>query len=762
MFINGYPYTDFHEMNLDWCISAVLQLQKAFEDFSAGNKLTFADPLQHYLTKTYAKNTIVIAENGNAYLSLQPVPKGVDLTNTDYWLMVFDFTDYSERANKNFTDNYFENIDRSPVSLSVGDWLVLNDVLYKVISAIVPDDLFEAGVNIEHFTVEQFLKDFVSTVNQTLTNWYNQMTGTINQYKNDIDASELQYRLQLAQDIANTTASLQAQLDAAISGATVDSEVINARVGFDGTTYSTLGDAIRTQAGDAYRLAAYQAHTLNTDYQLLEKASISNVGGIYSDNTYDIQVFEVSTSAIDIDTSEVQVVYAFFTTKPTIGSTSMDNLRHVVNASYVHGLSVPNTAKYVVVRTATGSGAQYVVKPASGMIDTIEKDIVNVKNDINDINENVGVAAIDFTSIVNNGAFVSYDGSILTHSDYMYTDPIHIEKDTKIVFTAQGYSTNVAMISTCESDGTGIICVARSIDSSPHDYVYVARSECYIILSCNATVNYSGIFFNSSSNYMLNERVNDLENNEQSINPMTQTRSLDNFVATFRTVGAIGDSLADGTCEYDGGSFSDRDFSWIQIISKLTGITGINFTRGGLTTRTALRDFVNPASFATQLCDAYIIGLGVNDRYYYYISDPEGVAVGTSADIDLNDRTNNADTYYGNYASIIQRIKEVQPKAKIFIITNPTEASETQGYNDAVRYMATIFSNVYVLDFYAYGMNEFEGLKDSSSAYWQGSHSTALGYYTAAWHIMSYIEYIIKNNALNFKDIQFIGTNYDY
>lgn len=239
-----YPFTDFHELNLDWCISAVLQLQKAFEDFSAGNKLIFANPLQHDLTKTYAKNTIVVdSVSGTAYLSLDAVPVGVQLDNADYWLPVFDFASYVTRANQNFTDNYFSGTDRAPYALAVGDWVVLDDVLYKVTVAMAADDLFIIGTNIVHFTVEQFLKDFITSVNNTLASY----SLTIQQYKNDIDASELAYRQQLAQDIANTTASLQAQLDAVIAGATVDSEVIDARVGYNTITYSSLGNAIRSQ-----------------------------------------------------------------------------------------------------------------------------------------------------------------------------------------------------------------------------------------------------------------------------------------------------------------------------------------------------------------------------------------------------------------------------------------------------------------------------------------------------------------------------------
>lgn len=252
MFLNGYPYTDFHELNLDFLLQSMEVLKKSFKDFTGANSLIFAEPLLHDITAQYAKNTIVVDQDGDAFISLQAVPTGIELSNSEYWLEVFDFEGYVSRANKNFTDNYFSNVDRSPVALSVGDWLVLDDVLYKVTVAIPVDGLFEVGTNITHFTVEQFLKGFITSVN-----------ATIQQYKDDIDASESLYRSQLAQDIADTTASLQAQLNEAISGVTVDSEVINARVGADDVTYDTLGDAIRTQITDQHMLTIEETTVLN-------------------------------------------------------------------------------------------------------------------------------------------------------------------------------------------------------------------------------------------------------------------------------------------------------------------------------------------------------------------------------------------------------------------------------------------------------------------------------------------------------------------
>lgn len=270
MFLNGYPYTDFHEMNADFLLRTVQELKKGFAEFTASNSLIFAEPLLHDLTKTYAKNTIVLDPEGNAYISLQNVPEGIQLANADYWLMVFNFEEYTEKANKNFTDNYFRDMERAPYALIIGDWVVLNDVLYKVVVDIPEDGLFEIGTNIVHFTIEQFLKDFIASVTQTINDWHDQMVNTINQYKNDIDASEALYKSQVDADVLAYKTDLQNQFEQVLAGATVNSEVINARVGYDGTEYTTLKNAITGQienvvnvldiVGDFYYSSKYVAN----------------------------------------------------------------------------------------------------------------------------------------------------------------------------------------------------------------------------------------------------------------------------------------------------------------------------------------------------------------------------------------------------------------------------------------------------------------------------------------------------------------------
>lgn len=220
-----YPYINVNDLNLDYLQRKVKGLEEIVKNFVSVEGMKIADPIAWNITTQYAKNTVVLDSEGNAYLSIAPVPAGILLTNTDYWLVIFNFMEYVKSFNSNVTIHEERNTTKATAAYSIGDWLLIDDLLYVVAQNIAIDDTFTEGVNINRATIE----DVVRT------------------YKNDIDNSELAYRNQLAQDVANTTASLQAQLNTAISGVTVDSEVINARVGADNYTHPTLGDAIRQQ-----------------------------------------------------------------------------------------------------------------------------------------------------------------------------------------------------------------------------------------------------------------------------------------------------------------------------------------------------------------------------------------------------------------------------------------------------------------------------------------------------------------------------------
>lgn len=97
-----FPFTNRHELNLDWLVQIVRQLQTELSQFVALNTIKYANPFQWNIASQYAQNTLVIdPQDGTAYLSVQPVPQGVQITNTEYWTPVFtlqNFTDALKRA----------------------------------------------------------------------------------------------------------------------------------------------------------------------------------------------------------------------------------------------------------------------------------------------------------------------------------------------------------------------------------------------------------------------------------------------------------------------------------------------------------------------------------------------------------------------------------------------------------------------------------------------------------------------------------------
>lgn len=88
-FINKYPYTDQHELNLDWVISKIMQLTHDMDDFKVVNQISFNGTWD--ITKQYPAWAFV-DNGGDGYLSIKPVPAGVELTNEIYWRLVANYS----------------------------------------------------------------------------------------------------------------------------------------------------------------------------------------------------------------------------------------------------------------------------------------------------------------------------------------------------------------------------------------------------------------------------------------------------------------------------------------------------------------------------------------------------------------------------------------------------------------------------------------------------------------------------------------------
>ena len=117
MAINRYPYTTFNEYNLDWIVLKIKEFESELTDYEALHSITFGGDWD--ISKSYTQWTIVsdpITHDG--YLSLQPVPANVPITNTAYWLKIADYTTGLANVNArvdaieaDITDNIKPDID---------------------------------------------------------------------------------------------------------------------------------------------------------------------------------------------------------------------------------------------------------------------------------------------------------------------------------------------------------------------------------------------------------------------------------------------------------------------------------------------------------------------------------------------------------------------------------------------------------------------------------------------------------------------------
>ncbi len=251
--------------------------------------------------------------------------------------------------------------------------------------------------------------------------------------------------------------------------------------------------------------------------------------------------------------------------------------------------------------------------------------------------------------------------------------------------------------------------------------------------------------------------------NWQEVYGLPDEKPLDRLVegysntSIFRTIAVVGDSMSSGEMQVikeDGGNgYHDLyEYSWGQYLARHNGCRVYNFSRGGMTAREYLASFAENNGFwdAEKACQAYIIAMGLNDLH------GEKTPIGSVEDIDPVDYRNNKPTYVGNYAQIVSRLKEISPDAKFFFVTFSKAASDdAEDQAAAMHALAEHFDNAYVIDMHRYG-------PAFDAAYYKRfylrGHMNASGYLFYARLIDSYIDYIIRHNPTDFREVALIGT----
>lgn len=148
---------DMYQYNLGWLIEELLSFKQDLATAIDLKTIKYADPIQWDITTQYPANTVVVdPKSGTAYMSKVPVPAGVELTNTNYWVVVFNYQDIYNKIMDGVAFNDRDQ-DYATKDLLVNDLVWYAGDLYRVTRAIPTGSKYIPGTNLVKTTIESLL-----------------------------------------------------------------------------------------------------------------------------------------------------------------------------------------------------------------------------------------------------------------------------------------------------------------------------------------------------------------------------------------------------------------------------------------------------------------------------------------------------------------------------------------------------------------------------------------------------------------------------
>jgi lysophospholipase L1-like esterase len=490
----------------------------------------------------------------------------------------------------------------------------------------------------------------------------------------------------------------------AVQATTDNAETADVRVGFEGLTYASAGDAVRKQITELAN--AVKKNDIALTFTNGQYINVSG-GKSTSANFKYTQPIELKNG------STIYVLATGYLTEVAIISTSTQSGTSITPVV----MSLDGTArkyKYTAIDDCYVILSGLASAPFTAY--TIEK--LTAYTEYNDTKTRLelltkGTNYRGITPAITSGFYINASGGKSTHASYQYTAPIALSIGEKIIFKSQGESTVIAMISTCKVDGTGIVPVVMSLDATTREYEYVAQNKTYVIL-CGKPISFVIRAFTVPESIPKNK-----------FTPYDVDYSI-----LFNNVVCIGDSLTRGYyAEYPSGS-RNRDFTYPLAISKMTRWMVTNKGASGATPSDwyALHGAENFSAF-----DCAIICLGRNG--------------GLTSDADKT-----------AYQNIITALKTANANMTIFICSLPpsdlTTATDIT-INTIIKSIADANSLPY-LDIYN------KSCMDAPAYRSDGTHFYTLGYLTLAQTILDNIKVHIAENTSVFMQFPVAKTTADY
>lgn len=167
--IHKAPYTNFHDLNLDWIMEELNEFNSKLTNFVSLATIKYANPIQWDITSQYEANTVVVDSNGNAYLSVQPVPSGVSLDRTEYWTKIGNFDALWANVKKAITPIEEGHSPTATAARAVNDLVWVNGSLVRVTRAMIAGEAYVPGSNCVSSSTNEVLHYLINAFNEGLS-----------------------------------------------------------------------------------------------------------------------------------------------------------------------------------------------------------------------------------------------------------------------------------------------------------------------------------------------------------------------------------------------------------------------------------------------------------------------------------------------------------------------------------------------------------------------------------------------------------------